>query len=115
MYQNGTAHLRNAKLAVLRRRAACNSALKTRSARLSRRFASFVMRVNAAAHGGFRYHPENVARAARLSGACRTSDGSRPARLSPIAELLLKRGCNHADVLSGAGRIDQRRQRFQVR
>ncbi|MFL9959612.1 hypothetical protein PQR02_00355 [Paraburkholderia sediminicola] len=48
-------------------------------------FASFISRVNAAVHAGFRYHPENVAHAARLSGACRTADGNRPARLSPIA------------------------------
>ena len=37
-----------------------------------------------------------------LSGACRTADGSRPARLSPIAVPLLKRGRIHANVLCGA-------------
>jgi hypothetical protein len=73
---------------------------------VSSAFASFISRVNAAAHGSFRYHPENVARAARLSGACRTADGSRPARLSPIAEPLLKRGCSPANVLRGAARTD---------
>jgi hypothetical protein len=53
-------------------------------------------------HAAFRYHPENVARAARLYGACREADGSRPARFSPIAVILLKRGSSHADVLRDA-------------
>jgi hypothetical protein len=65
-------------------------------------FASFISRVNAAAYGAFRYDPDHVARAARLCGASRTADGSRPARLSPIAVPLLKRGCIHANVVRGA-------------
>jgi hypothetical protein len=65
-------------------------------------FASFISRVNAAAHDGFRYDLENVARAARLPGACRTADGGRPARLAPLAVTLLKHGSTLANALRGA-------------
>jgi len=66
---------------------------------LRRAFACFIGRVYAAPHGRFGYHPENVARAARLPGASRSAGqpgGSRPARPSSIAVPLVMRGCDHA-------------------
>jgi len=69
-------------------------------------FASFISRVNAAAHGGFRYDLENVARVARLSGACRTADGCRPVRRSSLAGLFAEARPHPRQVLRGAGMHD---------
>jgi len=74
----------------------CSGQTLTFPSLVFRPFACFIGRVYAAPHGSFLYHPENVARAARLPGASRTAGGSRPARPSSIAVPLVTRGGKHA-------------------